>query len=353
MSLDCGLTDIQDLLRCVGGEGGNMTVFKSVVKAYHILSVHNNIVVSISGGSDSDVILDLIYRVNSVLHKSVRYVWFDTGLEYDATKRHLKYLEEYYGIEILREKAVKPIPLTCKEYGQPFLSKMVSGAISGLQNNGFKWEDRPYEELIQEYPKVKSYIAWWCNKRDTKDFGYSMFNIGYNKYLKEFLIANPPTFKIGAKCCKYAKKDVSKLILQRYDCDLLVMGIRKAEGGIRSTKYKTCFSDDASACDTFRPIFWYQHEDKEFYENTFSIVHSDCYTKYGMRRTGCAGCPYNRKLVEDLNIIEQYEPNLYRAVNNIFADSYEYTKQYKLFCEKIREDQSNKQIRLFDLPDNQ
>ena len=139
---------IQELLAKAGGVGGNMTVFKSIAKTYHILSTHHKIVVSVSGGADSDIILDLIYRVNQILHKDVTYVWFDTGLEYEATKKHLKYLEDKYHITIARERAIKPIPLTCREYGQPFLSKMVSGAIYGLQRNGFKWEDKPYEELI-------------------------------------------------------------------------------------------------------------------------------------------------------------------------------------------------------------
>jgi len=343
---------IQDLLSQVGGEGGNMTVFKSVVKAYHVLSGHHNIVVSVSGGSDSDIILDLIYRVNLILEKQITYVWFDTGLEFEATKRHLEYLEDRYGIKILREKAVKPIPIACKDYGQPFISKMVSGAIYGLQRNGFKWEDKPYEELVEEYPKCKSYISWWCNARDTKDFGYSMFNINYNKGLKEFLMANPPTFKVSNRCCKYAKKDVSKQIIEKYKCDLLIMGLRKAEGGIRTLKYKTCFSDNGVDCDTFRPIFWYVDLDKKFYEEKFEIVHSDCYTKYGMKRTGCAGCPYNRQLLDNLNILKEYEPKLYKAVTTIFKDSYDLTQKYRQYRKQLGEDEKNSQIRLFDISED-
>lgn len=342
---------IQDLMRQAGGEGGNSVVFKSIVKTYHILSTHHHIVVCISGGADSDIVLDLIYKVNQILNKDVKYVWFDTGLEYEATKEHLKYLENKYQISIIRERAIKPIPTTCKEYGQPFVSKMVSGAIYGLQKNGFKWEDRPYEELVKEYPKVKSYIAWWCNHRDTKDFGYSIYNINYNKWLKEFMVANPPTFKIANRCCKYAKKDVSKEILKKYQCDLLVLGIRKSEGGIRSVKYKTCYDDNGLDCDIFRPIFWYMSEDKEFYDKTFEVIHSDCYIRYGMKRTGCAGCPYNRQLQENLQVLQDYEPKLYKAVNNIFGDSYEYTKKYREFCQKMQREQEQTQIRLFDIPE--
>ena len=340
---------IQELLAQAGGVGGNEVVLKSIAKTHHILATHHKILVSVSGGADSDIVLDLIYKVSSILGNDVTYVWFDTGIEYAATKRHLDYLEEKYGITIIRERAIKPIPTTCKEYGQPFLSKFVSQMIHALQLADFKWEDKSYEELSAEYPNKDSYISWWCNHRDTKDFGYSQFNIAYNKYLKEFLITNPPTFMIDNKCCKYAKKDVSKYLLKKYPSDLLVLGIRKAEGGIRTVNYKTCFSDNGSDCDTFRPIFWYQSEDKKFYCDKFGITHSDCYTKYGMHRTGCAGCPYNRYLGDDLHIMEQFEPKLYKAVNSIFKESYEYTAKYKEFCKQMDQQATTGQIPLFNV----
>ena len=63
----------------------------------------------------------------------------------------------------------------------------------------------------------------------------------------------------------------------------------------------------------------------------FPIENSKCYTNYGLKRTGCAGCPFGRDFEKELEIIERYEPKLFKAVNNIFGDSYEYTRQYKEF----------------------
>ena len=60
---------------------------------------YKNIVCTISGGSDSDVMLDIVWRCDK--DNKVEYVWFDTGIEYQATKEHLKYLEEKYNIKIL------------------------------------------------------------------------------------------------------------------------------------------------------------------------------------------------------------------------------------------------------------
>lgn len=79
-------------------------IIKSFVKGYSIINkpMYKKPICSISGGSDSDIMLDIIYRIDE--QKKVTYVWFDTGLEYKATKEHLKYLEERYGIEIRRER---------------------------------------------------------------------------------------------------------------------------------------------------------------------------------------------------------------------------------------------------------
>ena len=314
----------------------NFAIFDGFAKAFSVLLKHDNIACSVSGGKDSDIMLDIITKLDP--ERKVRYIWFNTGLEYQATKRHLDYLEQKYGIKIERIPPVKSIPASCKEYGQPFLSKYVSGNIYSLQRNGFKWEDKPYEELIAEYPKCSSAIKWWCNKYRNVDrnFAYSIYDISYNKYLKEFLVAHPPWFKISKNCCTYAKKKVSKKFVKDNDIDLMIVGIRKAEGGIRSAQYKTCFSpsDKPDGCDYYRPLFWYTGDDEREYEEIFEVTHSDCYVVWGMVRTGCVGCPFNKNLFKDLEIIQTYEPQIYKAATTIFKDSYEYTRMYKEFVEE-------------------
>ena len=75
----------------------NATILEAVIKTEdHINTIARNggkIMVSISGGSDSDITMDMFERLGYD-EGEVVYVWFDTGLEYDATKRHLKYLEQ-------------------------------------------------------------------------------------------------------------------------------------------------------------------------------------------------------------------------------------------------------------------
>ena len=247
----------------------NLVVSDAFTKADSIInsSKYNNIVCSISGGADSDMMMDIIYKVDR--DKKVRYVWFDTGIEYKATKDHLKYLENKYGVTIEREKAIKPIPLCVREYGQPFLSKMVSTQLETLQRHGFKFEDKGFDELKKDYPQCVGSIKWWCNEYP---YDHSIYNIEYNAYLKDFLIQNPPSFNISAQCCDWAKKKVKKQI----EYDLMIIGIRKHEGGLRMAKLKNCYDIKDGEADVYRPLFWTTYDDKEYYDNKFCIKHSDC-----------------------------------------------------------------------------
>ncbi len=311
------------------------------LKCEGVLATHSKALVSISGGADSDVMVDVCERVRSVVKCQVSYVWFDTGLEYRATKRHLRYLEERYGIEILRRRAEKTIPVSCGEFGQPFLSKLVSDRCERLQGSGFAWIDEPYEVLIEKHPRCTTGIKWWCNQ-NTKSDEPGWFDIGRNRWLKEYMVENPPTFPISAKCCDYAKKRVSRRMETEGGYDVVLVGVRKAEGGVRST-HGTCF-DKGHGIDTYRPLFWLSDADKEAYVRLFRIRRSDCYELWGFERTGCTGCPFNRNVVANLEVVERYEPALAMAARRVFAESHEYTRQYR---EYVRERKSGGQMALF------
>lgn len=312
-----------------------------------IAKVYENIDVSISGGSDSDVLMDFVERIPHDPGK-VRYVFFDTGMEFQATKDHLNHLEEKYGVKIRREKAVVPVPLGVRRYGQPFLAKQVSEYIERLQRHGFKWEDRPFDELYAEYPRCKAALRWWCNAW----YEGSRVNISRWPYLKEFLVENPPTFKISPKCCEGAKKKTAKRFQKEGGCDLSVQGVRKAEGGARSTAIKSCFTQNHGDVDVYRPIFWFSKADKEAYCEAFGVTHSRCYTQYCLPRTGCACCPFGSNFENELKAAEEYEPKLYKAATKVFGESYEYTRAYLRFKEDMRqrerEKKEGKQLSIFE-----
>lgn len=322
----------------------NKVIGDNLIKAWTFINddKYEKIVCSISGGSDSDVMLDIVWRCDK--DNKVDYVWFNTGLEYQATKDHLKFLEEKYDIKIRDYRAIKPIPTSCKEYGQPFISKNVAEMIDRLQRHNFQWEDEPLDVLLERYCEwnekkqdwvgCKGALMWWCNANKSP-----RFCIKFNKWLKEFMIENPPPHKISSKCCKFAKKDVLHKLVTSEGYELNIFGVRKAEGGIRSTSYKSCFDDDQAECDNYRPLFWYVNDDKTDYENHYDVTHSKCYTEYGLKRTGCAGCPFGQDFEFELEVIEEHEPKLYVAVNNIFKESYEYTRKYNEFYKMKNEEE--------------
>lgn len=138
------------------------------------LTQHPNAICSISGGSDSDILLDLIERSRQMVSlPEVKYCFFNTGLEMAATKRHIKELEEKYGVIITEHRPKKNIVLATREYGQPFVSKIMSSAMECVQKKGLpfsikeeydKAEDKAAkrQELRERYPKAEQGINFLC-----------------------------------------------------------------------------------------------------------------------------------------------------------------------------------------------
>lgn len=314
----------------------NAETYDAYARLYNKLKKYKSPLCSISGGSDSDIMLHLCATLDD--EKKIRYVFFDTGLEFQATKDHIKDLEQRYGITIETHRAKMPVPLCTKKYGVPFLSKRVSDYIERLQRHNFQWEDEDFETLYARYPKCKAPLRWWCNA-----FGEnSRFNISHNKWLKEFMVENPPTFAISNKCCKYAKKETAQDCIKESDADLNIVGIRKSEGGARAVAYKSCYSPETEKhIAEFRPIFWFKNETKEAFKQCYEIKNSDCYEKWGLRRTGCSGCPFARDIETEINAVKMYEPKLYKALMNVFGASYEYTKAYRQFQKEKQNEQSD------------
>lgn len=303
------------------------------MKCEAVLSTHHRALVSVSGGADSDVMVDLVERVRTVAPADVSYVWLDTGFEWAATRRHISELESAYRIEIGRRRAERTIPVCCMESGQPFLSKYVSDMLGRLQSIGFGWEDDDYDTLLKRYGEQTSALKWWANAwTSTDEPGW--YDIGRVRWLKEFVRDHPPAFRVSADCCKHAKKRPSRAMERESGADVLLLGVRRAEGGIRAS-HKTCL-DRGHGIDTYRPLFWLSDADRAFYDGRFGIRHSDCYGVWGFSRTGCVGCPFNRRCIEEVSVAERFEPNMARAARKVFRDSYDYTAMWRDYRDYMR-----------------
>lgn len=76
------------------------------------------------------------------------------------------------------------------------------------------------------------------------------------------------------------------------------------------------------------PLFWWNDDVKLDFKTAEGIRYSDCYEVWGMRRTGCVGCPFNLKVSDELTTILKYEPNLYKACVNVFGMSYKLVDEF-------------------------
>ena len=292
-----------------GDIGQKMETYDALVhtglKIIEHIGSHERPCVSVSGGSDSDCIVHLICTYFPEYAEKCRFVFVNTGLEYDATKRHLTDLEQRYGIMINRIRG-KSVVSVVKEYGMPILSKYKSGII-GKYIDGIH-----HAEAWIFGDKVKTFKAMKFNENQKR----------LVRYLKEH------DYKISAKCCTYSKKKPLHDYQTENDCDLCVTGERKAEDGQRAIAHKSCFEEKNNGVDKYMPLWWWSNETKQIFKETEGIRYSDCYEVYGMRRTGCCGCPFNLNIADDLQRMFEYEPRLFKACMNVFGQAYELTDRF-------------------------
>lgn len=333
------------------------------------LREHPKAICSYSGGSDSDILIDLIERVRkqyaALKLPEVRYVFFNTGLEMKATKNHVKDMARKYGVQIDEIRPSVNIMQATRKYGQPFVSKIMSAGLSEWQKKGLPLdihdeynnaEDKAAKrkELKERYPNCEQVINFLCccNAAGEPRPNIQLV-INSSKYMLDFIREHPPCFSISAKCCDYCKKQVAHKIQEDYE--MVITGERRDEGGMRSVPRKDntslCFTETATGQFRLRPLYYVSDKDKEWYKERYGVRYSDAYEVYGLTRTGCCGCPISYKAVDDLKKIEPYEPNVVKAAWAIFGDSYRYRQQYNEYKAERREQErkaNDRQLSLFD-----
>lgn len=312
------------------------------------LRQHPKAICSYSGGSDSDIMLDLIERTRKDFNlPPVKYCFFNTGLEMKAIKDHVKETADKYGVEIVEYRPKIGIVQAARTYGIPFVSKIMSGGLSEWQKKGVplsiaeeyeQAEDKAAKraELKERYPKCETLINFLCCCNSAGEPRPNIqLVINSSKYMRDFIAEYPPDFTISAKCCDYCKKQVAHNVQKDYE--MIITGERRDEGGMRSVPRKDnttmCFAETGNGQFRLRPLFYVSDADKQWYKETYGIRYSDAYEVYGLTRTGCCGCPISYKAIDDLEKIRPYEPNVVTAAWNIFGKSYEYRLKYNAYKE--------------------
>ena len=283
------------------------------------LREHPNAICSYSGGSDSDIMIDLIEQTRKLFDlPPVKYVFFNTGLEMKAIKDHVRDTAEKYGVEIEECRPKVNIVQATRKYGVPEYDRA---------------EDKQAkrEELRQRYPNCEGTINFLCCCNSAGEPRPNIqLVINSSKYMRDFIEEYPPDFPISADCCVHCKKNIAHKVQKDYE--MVITGERRDEGGMRSVPRKDntalCFTETSSGQFRLRPLYYVSDRDKEWYKEYYGIRYSDAYEVYGLTRTGCCGCPISYKAVDDLELIRPYEPNVVKAAWNIFGKSYEYRKKY-------------------------
>ena len=304
---------------------------------------HQNATCSYSGGSDSDILLDLIVRVcRNFGLPTPHFAFFNTGLEMEATKRHVKEVAEKYGVEIKTYRPKKNIVNATRAYGLPFVSKIMSQGLETVQRKNIpltiadeyaQAEDKraKRKELSERYPKCESAINFLCccNKEGEPRPNVQIV-INSSKYMLDFIKENPIPFRVSNKCCDICKKQVAHALQKNFE--MTITGERRDEGGMRSVprsdNTSLCFSETADGTYRLRPLYYVSDADKAWYKEKYGVRYSDAYEIYGLKRTGCCGCSISAKAIEDLEKIRPYEPQLVKAAWNVFGESYLYRKKY-------------------------
>lgn len=315
---------------------------------------HPSSICSYSGGSDSDILLHLIESVRKEFDlPPVKYAFFNTGLEMKAIKLHVRDMAEKYGVEITEYRPKKNIVLATREYGLPFVSKIMSAGLEGVQKKNIplsiydeynEADDKAakYQELTERYPGCKTTINFLCccNSKGEPRPDIQLV-INSSDYMLDFIKENPIPFKVSNRCCEICKKNTAHRVQK--DFDMVITGERRDEGGMRSVPRKDstsmCFTESADGKYRLRPLYYVSDKDKAWYKEYYSIRYSDAYEVYGLTRTGCCGCSISSKAIEDLEKIRPFEPNLVKAAWNVFGASYIYRQQYNEY-RKMRRDKA-------------
>ena len=278
----------------------------------------------------------------------IKYVFFNTGLEMEAIKRHVREVAEQYGVEIEEKRPKMNIVLATRKYGVPFVSKIMSAGLEQWQKKGVPLsiadeyanaEDKEAkrQELRERYPNCESVINFLCccNSKGEPRPNIQLV-INSSKYMLDFIKENPPDFKISAECCVHCKKHVAHEAQKGFE--MVITGERRDEGGMRSVPRSDntalCFTETADGQYRLRPLYYVSDKDKAWYKENYGIRYSDAYEVYGLSRTGCCGCAISYRAVEDLEKIKKWEPNLVKAAWAVFGKSYEYRRKYNEYKAK-------------------
>jgi len=132
----------------------------------------------------------------------VHYAFFNTGLEMEATKRHVNETAEKYGVEIITYRPKQSIVNAVHKYGVPFVSKIMSSGLEGVFKKKIPLsiadeyaacetldeKKAKRQELRERFPKCEQQINFLCCcNTDGEPRPNIQLVINSSKYMLDFI----------------------------------------------------------------------------------------------------------------------------------------------------------------------
>jgi 3'-phosphoadenosine 5'-phosphosulfate sulfotransferase (PAPS reductase)/FAD synthetase len=256
-----------------------------------------NFVISFSGGKDSTVLSYLIDL--AIPGNKIPRVFINTGIEYELITNFVNKLKEKDDrMVMIRPKY--PLGKILKNYGYPFKSKEHSQLVHMYQQNGHS----------------KSTMRYYDPPEERKRYGCP-------KILK-YQFEQNIDLKISNECCNKLKKEPFNDWQLDNNKPYKITGERIAEGGLRASHGGCLVIDKGQKLKKFKPLNPMKDDWIDWLIRKYNIPLCELYYEpYNFQRSGCIACPYNIKIQDTLNTLNELLPNEYRKATLLWKPVYD------------------------------
>jgi 3'-phosphoadenosine 5'-phosphosulfate sulfotransferase (PAPS reductase)/FAD synthetase len=251
----------------------------------------NTYYLSYSGGKDSHF---LYWFIKEYLKRNdIKIVGINTYMEHHEIRdRILK------NSDIVLIPKMKPFEIK-EKYGIPCFSKIQDDFIDRYQRGC----------------RTKSLMARIESRKFTgKDGKVHASSFRLNELARNLLL-DGQLHKISPKCCYYLKKKTAHDFEKQTGLKA-ILGVRGAEGAMRKSQYKSCFTKDMK----FTPIHDLSDELLEKIYKKYDIEIPKVYEH--IQRTGCCGCPYSYYRGDTEKELLLINDKQFEFVTKYFKESY-------------------------------
>jgi 3'-phosphoadenosine 5'-phosphosulfate sulfotransferase (PAPS reductase)/FAD synthetase len=222
-------------------------------------------------------------------------VFINTGIEYLMIVDFVKELASKDDRFVIIQPS-KPIRKILEEYGYPFKSKEHSTKLHEWQQGN------------RETKSMKKYISgapFQC-----PDILLYQFSDNFDLKVSQF-------------CCHKLKKEPAKKWAKENKKSITITGMRREEGGQRTT-LGCILTDKNGKVVKFHPLAVVSDEWEDWLIEKEKITLCPLYLHpYNFKRTGCAGCPFNLHLQEQLETMSMFLPAERRRCEIIWKKVYD------------------------------